>query len=645
MFESVLIANRGEIACRIVRAARKLGMRSIAVYSQADRDALHIGMADEAYPLGAAEATASYLNREGILEAAGRAGAACIHPGYGFLAEDARFAEMCGAAGVTFVGPPPAAMRLMGLKDAAKEAVARAGVPVLPGYAGDTADAGKLAGEAAAIGYPVMVKAVAGGGGTGLRRVNSSAELTAAIEAAQREGRAAFGEARVILEKCLPVARHIEVQVFADRHGNCVHLFERDCSLQRRHQKVIEEAPAPGMTDALRARMCEAAVSAARSAGYEGAGTVEFLVEGDSLSDDSRFYFLEMNTRLQVEHPVTEQITGLDLVEWQFRVAAGEPLPRPQQAIRRSGHAIEARLYAEDPSSGFLPSPGRLHALRFPEGNHVRIDTGVREGDTVSPYYDPMIAKIIARGPGRDEALANLRKALDETVVAGPRTNLAYLRALLDNPAAASGRVTTSLLGSLPDLAKRPAAPEAAIAAGVRLLLNRRRGRAGLGRGPSPWSRADGFVLGPPGPSTYTVEVDGERRDVSLDWPDADVRAGDGASGPEVAVAAGDRVFVISGLHQYEITWPEPAGLSGGDAGAGSGGGLRAPMHGRVAKVYVSRGDRVEKGARIAILEAMKMEHVLHAASAGVVESLGVTEGQQVAQGTLIASIAAENVT
>jgi 3-methylcrotonyl-CoA carboxylase alpha subunit len=430
VFASILIANRGEIACRIIKTARRLGLRTIAVYSQADRDALHVRLADEAYDIGPAPAAQSYLDGARILEVARLSGAQCLHPGYGFLSERAEFAEACAAEGVVFVGPPASAIRAMGLKDEAKRLMQKAGVPVVPGYHGSRQEPAFLREKAYEIGYPVAIKAVAGGGGKGLRRVDTHAEFEAALESAQREAISAFGNGQVLIEKYIAAPRHIEMQIFADHFGHAVHLFERDCSLQRRHQKVIEEAPAPGMSEALRRRMGEAAVAAATTVGYVGAGTVEFIVDSRQGLRADGFYFLEMNTRLQVEHPVTEMITGLDLVEWQLRIAAGEPLALQQADIAADGAALEARLYAEDPNHGFLPSTGRIVRLTLPKGEGVRVDSGVVEGDEVSPYYDPMLAKIIVHGPDRAAALDRLTAALDATVVLGPQTNIAFLAAL-----------------------------------------------------------------------------------------------------------------------------------------------------------------------------------------------------------------------
>ncbi|HEX2655378.1 MAG TPA: biotin carboxylase N-terminal domain-containing protein, partial [Xanthobacteraceae bacterium] len=414
MFNSVLIANRGEIACRVAKTAKRLGMRTIAVFSEADADALHVRVCDEAYLIGPASPRESYLNAAKLIEVARQAGAQCIHPGYGFLSENADFAESCARAGITFVGPPAAAIRAMGLKDGAKALMEKAGVPVVPGYHGEQQDPAFLKEQASRIGYPVLIKAVAGGGGKGMRRVDKPEEFDAALESAMREARSAFGDSRVLIEKYISAPRHVEIQVFADASGNVIHLNERDCSLQRRHQKVIEEAPAPGMTKEIRDVMGKAAVDAARTVGYVGAGTIEFIADGSRGLTADRFWFMEMNTRLQVEHPVTEAITGLDLVEWQFRVAAGEKLPLTQAEVPLNGHAVEARLYAEDPERGFLPSTGRLAALRFPPADEVRVDTGIVAGATVTPYYDPMIAKLISHGRSREEALDRLARALDQ---------------------------------------------------------------------------------------------------------------------------------------------------------------------------------------------------------------------------------------
>src|SRR5580693_5519220 len=479
MFKSVLIANRGEIACRIARTAKRLGMRTIAVYSAAETHALHRRLCDESYFIGGAEPRESYLSIERIIEKARRAGADCIHPGYGFLAENADFAAACAAAGIAFVGPPPAAIRAMGLKDRAKTLMQKAGVPVVPGYHGERQEPAFLKEQADAIGYPVLIKPAAGGGGRGMRRVDHGGDFADALAAAVRETASAFGSSRVLIEKYVSAPRHIEIQVFADAHGNVIHLGERDCSLQRRHQKVIEETPAPGMTERLRAKMGAAAVEAARAVGYAGAGTVEFVADGSRGLREGGFWFIEMNTRLQVEHPVTEEVTGLDLVAWQFQVAAGEKLPLTQQEIAFAGHAIEARVYAEDPDNGFLPSTGPIVGLEFPAD--MRVESGVEKGGEVTPFYDPMIAKLIAHAPTREVALHRLANALDHTLVAGVRTNVAFLGALCRAESFRSGKVDTGFidrnlaaLGAVP----QPSDPAAAALGVARLLDGEDAGKA-----------------------------------------------------------------------------------------------------------------------------------------------------------------------
>src|SRR5256714_13960483 len=473
MFGSVLIANRGEIAVRIARTAKRLGMRVVAVYSEADAGALHVRAADEAYLIGPPPPRESYLAIDRVVEAALLAHADCIHPGYGFLSENPRFAEACADAGIVFVGPPPSAIRAMGLKDQAKALMEKAGVPVVPGYHGELQDPKFLKEKAYQIGYPVLIKAVAGGGGKGMRRVDKHAEFDAALEGATREAQSAFGDPRVLIEKYVTAPRHIEMQVFGDSHGNVIHLNERDCSLQRRHQKVIEEAPAPGMTAEIRNAMGRAATEAARAVGYRGAGTVEFIADGTRGLRPDGFWFMEMNTRLQVQHPVTEAITGLDLVELQFRVAAGERLPPAQKQMRIDSHAAQARLYAEDPERNFLPSTGTLAALEFPKGEGLRIDTGVEAGSMVSPYYDPMIAKVIAHGSDREQALSRLAAALSETVVVGPHANAAFLKALVSHPEFRAGQFDTGFIDRhLTDLTRiDPHAEASAIGAGVEALL------------------------------------------------------------------------------------------------------------------------------------------------------------------------------
>ena len=522
MFKKILIANRGEIAVRIIRTARRLGVRTVAVVSEADRGAPFARMADEAVEIGPGPASESYLRGDKIIAAALETKAEAIHPGYGFLAENADFAEAVGKAGLKFIGPSPDAMRRMGGKAEAKAIAAKAGVPVVPGYAGDNQAPKTLAREAKRIGYPVMIKAVAGGGGRGMRLVEREADFAAALESAEREAQAAFGDARVLLEKVIDRPRHIEVQVFGDAHGNVVHLFERDCSLQRRNQKVIEEAPAPGMSPELRAKITQAAVACAKAVAYEGAGTVEFLVEGGKLSADAPWYFIEMNTRLQVEHPVTEAITGLDLVEWQLRVAAGETLPLGQAQIQMSGHAIEARLNAEDPANGFLPSIGPIVEFDIEDLTGLRVDSGVQQGSVISPFYDSMIAKLIAGGADREQALGPLVRGLLSARIAGPKTNAAFLHALVTHPAFARAEMDTGLIArELDSLAPR-AFNAMAVAFGVRQMLSRMRD----GEDPaSPWSAGDGFQLGPPRRQKLTVLVDGVATQLDVRWnelgPDA----------------------------------------------------------------------------------------------------------------------------
>ncbi len=644
MFGSLLIANRGEIAVRVILTARRMGLRTIAVHSEADRGALHVELADEAHPLGPAPAAESYLRPDRILDVARNAGAEAIHPGYGFLSENADFAEACAAAGIVFVGPPPSAIRAMGLKDEAKALMEKAGVPVVPGYHGSRQEPDFLREKAYEIGYPVLVKAVAGGGGKGMRRVDRQIDFDGALEAAQREARGAFGDPRVLIEKYVARPRHIEMQVFADAHGNAVHLFERDCSMQRRHQKVIEEAPAPGMTAVTRAAMGEAAVAAARAVGYTNAGTVEFIVDGTKEPGPDGFHFMEMNTRLQVEHPVTEAVTGLDLVEWQLRVAAGEPLPLKQDEIGISGHAVEARLYAEDPDRGFLPSTGRLEVLELAGGDGIRVDSGVREGDVVTPFYDPMIAKIIAHGASRDEALDRLAQALDESLVAGPRTNLGFLRRLTQDEGFRSGAFDTGLIDArIESLIARPeGAVEAATALGVLRLLERREESAAAPalRATSPWDATDGFQLGPARRMGVRVRVDGVTRSVEVEWDEGEASVVVPEDGPRWAEIDACLIDVPSGVlvvADGRQTHVEPSADAGPDTEALAGDApVRAPMHGRVVSVDVVDGEAVVKGRKLAVVEAMKMEHALIAPHGGTVGAISVAAGDQVAEGQVM---------
>jgi 3-methylcrotonyl-CoA carboxylase alpha subunit len=644
MFASVLIANRGEIAVRIARTAKRLGMRTIAVYSDADAGALHVRACDEAQAIGPAPARESYLSIERLIAAAKKAGAACIHPGYGFLSENAAFAEACAAAGIVFVGPPPDAIRAMGLKDRAKALMEKAGVPVVPGYHGERQDPAFLKRKAYETGYPVLIKAVAGGGGKGMRRVDKHADFDVALEGAMREAQSAFGDARVLVEKYVAAPRHIEIQVFGDSHGHVIHLNERDCSLQRRHQKVLEEAPAPGMSADIRRRMGEAAVAAAKAVNYVGAGTVEFIADGEGGLKPDGFWFMEMNTRLQVEHPVTEAVTGLDLVELQFRAAAGEPLVLTQEQVRLDGHAVEARLYAEDPERGFLPSTGKLVALQFPAGEGLRVDCGVEAGGEVTPHYDPMLAKVIAHGRNREEAFDRLARALDATIAAGPHTNLAFLSALCRAPDVRAGRFDTGFVER--NAAALGAAPRgrdaAAAAAGAERLIARQSARIAAAAdeedaAPSPWDAVDGFqlagarsvpfaILVDGRPATATVAYDGGRPKATVDGVAPDRAA--------VAVETDVAVHVLRGGRQTIVRLVDAEAV---DLDHADGDGMvRAPMHGKLLALTVVPGETVARGHRLAVIEAMKMEHALTAPCDGVVAEIAVKVGSQVAEGARI---------
>lgn len=666
MFSKILIANRGEIACRVIATTRRMGIATAAVYSEADRDARHVHLADEAWPIGPAPARESYLAVPRIIEAARRAGAEAVHPGYGFLSENADFAEACAAAGIVFIGPPTEAIRAMGSKAAAKAIMERSGVPLVPGYHGESQDMGLLAREAQRIGYPVLIKASAGGGGKGMRIVTAPEELEAAVAGAKREAAASFGDDRVLIEKYLTTPRHIEIQVFADSHGGAVSLFERDCSIQRRHQKVIEEAPAPSLGDAQRRAMGDAAIAAARAVGYVGAGTVEFIAEGE------QFFFMEMNTRLQVEHPVTEAITGQDLVEWQFRVASGEPLPLRQDQLRIHGHAIEARIYAEDPSRDFLPSTGRLVHLRQPRETHgIRVDTGVRQGDVITPNYDPMIAKLIAHGEDRETAARRLAAALAEYEVVGVRTNLALLHRIATHPDFLHGALHTGFIAHHPEiLATGDSGPPDSLAwaaAGWSLLQSEAaaaRQAAGRTGDPwSPWSLADAWRMNGEGYQDFTFEVDGEQQTLrAFPLPDGSLRlrlpddAEILAEGQEDA--EGLRLRLDGRMHRLRVLRDEDAFIlhHGGQVRhlrhidplappstqASAGDRVVAPIPGRITRLLVAPGDRVSKGAPLLMLEAMKMELTLHAPAEGVVESLRHGLDEMVEEGTQLVTFKAE---
>ncbi len=648
----LLIANRGEIACRVIRTCRRLGVHAIAVHSEADRGAMHVRLADEARPIGPAPARESYLNVEAILAAAREARADAIHPGYGFVSENAAFAEACAAAGLVFVGPPAAAMRSMGLKHEAKALVSAAGVPVVPGYMGEDQSQAALAAEAARVGYPLLVKAVAGGGGKGMRVVRAPGELEESIRGARGEAESAFGDGRLMLERFLERPRHVEVQVFGDAHGNFLHLFERECSVQRRYQKIIEESPSPFIDDRTRAAMTAAAVRAAQAVGYVNAGTIEFIVAAGG-----EFYFMEMNTRLQVEHPVTEAVTGLDLVEWQLRVAAGERLPLAQDAILQRGHAIEARIYSEDPRRGFLPSVGRVDRFAHPPASpHWRIDAGIEDGDTISVHYDPMIAKVIASGPDRASALATLRHNLDRTAVFGVANNLPLLRAVAAHPAFAAGDVDTGFVDrELAELnAERAPRPEALLLA-ARLALEAR--RPADQSSPSPWGLGDGWRAGggseqfiglrTPAHRRWRVRRDGDALELEstgatlagrvqqLEAGRFAVDAGLGACELEL-IRERERLQVV-GKVADEIAlapaWTFERSAEDADAHPAS------PLPGRVVELRVKVGDAVARGDVLAVVEGMKMQHAIRAGRAGKVANVLARVGELVEAETVLFDI------
>lgn len=612
MIQSLLIANRGEIARRIIRTARRLDIRTIAVHSDVDADMPFVREADAAVCIGTALAADSYLRQDRLIAAARSTGAEAIHPGYGFLSENADFAEAVMAAGLVWVGAPPASIRAMGLKDAAKERMIAAGVPVTPGYLGADQSPDRLRDEADKIGYPVLIKAVAGGGGKGMRRVDAAGDFADLLESCKREAAASFGDDRVLIEKYILSPRHIEVQVFGDSHGNTVHLFERDCSLQRRHQKVIEEAPAPGMDDDTRRAVCEAAVRAARAVDYVGAGTIEFIADGSTGLRADRIWFMEMNTRLQVEHPVTEAIAGQDLVEWQIRVASGEPLPLRQEELSISGWAMEARLYAENPTTGFLPSIGPLDRLRFPAD--VRVDSGVQEGGEVTPFYDPMIAKLIVHAPTRKEAACRLARAARDMQVWPVRTNAAFLARAASHPHFIAGRVDTGFIERHADTLIPAAEPsqEVVEAAAAAIVPPQTR---------DPWSALLGFRANAAANTTVEVEIAGKSH---LARPSV-------GTAPVVA----DGVLFMDGE-----AWP--FGPRRADHMSGEGGGdgaVLSPMPGRVIAVFASVGQTVTGGERLLLLEAMKMEQALLAPFDGVVIEMNASEGAQVTEGTLLVRI------
>ncbi|MEE4380637.1 MAG: biotin carboxylase N-terminal domain-containing protein [Pseudomonadales bacterium] len=655
-FRTVLVANRGEIARRILRTVRALGLRGVAVFSDADADAGHVAEADAAIRLGAAPARDSYLSIEALLAAARESGAEAVHPGYGFLAENAGFARACEDAGLVFVGPPAAAIELMGSKDAARSRMIEAGVPVLPGAGAAAVEADPQA-AAREVGFPLLVKAVAGGGGKGMRVVRAAEELDDALAAVRREAGAAFGDEAVLFERWLGSARHVEVQVFADAHGRCVHLFDRECSLQRRHQKVLEEAPAPDVPEAVRAAMAEAAVAAARAVDYRGAGTVEFLLAGEE------FFFLEMNTRLQVEHPVTEMVTGQDLVAWQLKVAAGEPLPRTQEALVCRGHAVEVRLYAEDPAAGFLPASGTVTGLALPEAlPGVRVDAGVRLGDVVGTHYDPLLAKIAARGDDRAQALGRLAGALDRTRVRGLVTNLPFLRALLASDAVRRGPVTTGWLEEWASALLPSSEPSTEDLATAALAVALLRAEA-VAASDDPFRRLRGFRIAAPPAERVRLGVGEAAHDcrVVRQGPAVQVRVDEAVLDGRARLEGGRLEVVLDGRRRvHEVALDERAerpvvrldgpdgprvlelldvlapALSRDEAAPGS---LEAPMPGQVVAIPVRVGDAVAAGAALVVVEAMKMEHTLRAPEAGVVRALHCAVGDRVDAGTRLVEL------
>ena len=665
MFSRILIANRGEIAVRVIRTARALGIETVAVYSEADCDAQHVAMADDARFIGPAPARQSYLDQQAVIRAARESGAQAIHPGYGFLSENADFAEACQAAGLVFIGPPASAIRAMGGKSEAKALMEAAGVPLVPGYHGEDQSPELLAAEAAKIGYPVLVKASAGGGGKGMRVVERPEDFSAELAGAKRESSSSFGDDRMLIEKYLLRPRHVEVQVFADNHGNCYSLFERDCSIQRRHQKVIEEAPAPGLSPDLRRRMGEAAVAAARAIGYSGAGTVEFLLDASG-----EFYFMEMNTRLQVEHPVTEYITGLDLVEWQLRVASGERLPERWNALEIHGHAIEARIYAEDALNGFLPSTGRVTHLAMPEPNlNVRIDSGIRAGDVISVHYDPMIAKLIVWGNNRATAVRRMREALSVTAVAGVTSNSGFLLRLASHPAFADAELDTSFIARHDaELMAAPAADDGIVAlAALGILLSRHQAAAEQAAGSadphSPWAQRNGFRLNLPARETLRFSVGGRQLEVAVsakaqgyrfevDGRSMDAEATLSADGRLDARLDGRKLhgrfwgadgrwdMFVDGDH-FTVALPNPFAEAVHDLAHG---GLTAPMPGIIRAVLATPGEHVQKGRALVIMEAMKMEHTIRAPADGIIEAVNAVEGAMTEAGTVLVSFLPEPV-
>jgi 3-methylcrotonyl-CoA carboxylase alpha subunit len=652
MFGKILIANRGEIACRVIKTARRFGIQTVAVFSEADAQARHVRMADEAVSIGPSQVRESYLKIDNIIAAAKRTGAQAIHPGYGFLSENEEFCHACNGAGIVFIGPPVGAIRAMGSKSEAKKLMEAAKVPLTPGYHGDDQNPKQLLREADGIGYPVLIKAAAGGGGKGMRLVERHEDFQAALASCKREAASSFGNDHVLVEKYILRPRHIEIQVFGDQFGDCIHLFERDCSVQRRHQKVLEEAPAPGMSVERRRQMGEAAVAAAKAVGYVGAGTVEFIA-----TQEGQFYFMEMNTRLQVEHPVTEMITGLDLVEWQLRIAAGEPLPLKQEQLRINGHALEARIYAEDPANGFLPSTGKLLHLTPPtESLHVRVDAGVEEGDSISPFYDPMIAKLIIWDTSRDRALTRMQRALADYRVVGVSNNIDFLSRLVACPAFSRADLDTGLIERertilLPE--DRVAPNQVFLAAALAQLLWESQEAGQRLDAKSPWYARDSWRLNASATRTLAFRQGETQKSIAVsyrssgygltvDGVEVAVRGAidgrgqmriefDGVRCNVSVVAAGDLLHIFLHGRTWRLARVDPLSFSGD--GGGVQGGLLAPMPGRIIALLAAAGTQVEKGAPLLILEAMKMEHTISAPAAGLLKAHRFAVGDQITDG------------
>lgn len=668
MFEKILIANRGEIACRVIKTAQRMGVKTVAIYSDADANARHVRLADEAYHIGGAAAADSYLKADKVLEIAKTSGAKAIHPGYGFLSENAEFSEGCAKAGITFIGPSAKSILAMGLKDKAKQIMQDADVPVVPGYEGEKQEADFLQKQADEIGYPVLIKAVAGGGGKGMRKVESAKEFKDALQSCQREAKSSFGDDHVLIEKYITKPRHIELQVFGDTHGNVVHLFERDCSLQRRHQKVVEEAPAPGISEEMRSAMGNAAVKAAEAIDYYGAGTIEFIVDVSKGIENAPFYFMEMNTRLQVEHPVTELITQQDLVEWQLRVAAGEKLPLSQDDLSIHGHSFEVRLYAEDPSNEFLPQTGTLQRLSVGKDHFIRLDTGVETGDEVTIHYDPMIAKLIVWGDTRDNAAANMKTALEKTDIAGLLHNQEFLHNIFCHESFLGADLDTGFIerheaALIPDHYNKPLAEDLALAS-VFIMSGMKDAQQQDDTTSDPWDVRDNWRLNTTLEKTIHLVSQGEMITLKAICKDHDFSLSsdalaedmkltmrafeapylrlrhDGSVIEGALITNGRQLTICRNGRSIPLQIHDPAADAGEDGGEGR---ITAPMPGKIITVLVTQGDEVAKDQPLLIMEAMKMEMTIRAGTDGVVDELPVAENDQVSDGTLLISIKGED--